>query len=69
LWSKATVWLDCGPEAVRAANIAGTLPGGVLPGIAPLFTPAADPRYTAFDWETWHELAVLRRELTPRFTK
>src|SRR5262249_36552326 len=23
------------------------------------------PRYIAFDWETWHELDVLRRELAP----
>jgi len=41
--------------------------GGVLPGVAPLFAPAADPRYNAFDWETWHEIDVLRRELAPRF--
>jgi hypothetical protein len=32
-----------------------------------LFTPPTDPRYNAFDWETWHELDVLRRALTPRF--
>ena len=67
LWTKATAWLDRGQEAVRAANIVGTLPGGVLPGVAPLFAPPADPRYNAFDWETWHELDVLRRELAPRF--
>jgi hypothetical protein len=54
---------------VRAANIAGTLPGGVLPGVASLFKPPADPRYNAFDWETWHELDVLRRELIPRFAQ
>jgi hypothetical protein len=53
--------------AVCAANVVGTLPGGVLPGVAMLFGPPADPRYNAFDWETWHELAVLRRELAPRF--
>jgi hypothetical protein len=29
--------------------------------------PAADLRYNAFDWETWHELVVLRRELAPRY--
>jgi hypothetical protein len=32
-----------------------------------LFIPPTDPRYNAFDWETWHELDVLRRELAPRF--
>jgi len=53
--------------AVRAANVVGALPGGVLPGVAMLFAPPADPRYNAFDWETWHELDVLRRELAPRF--
>jgi hypothetical protein len=52
---------------VRAANLAGTLPAGSLPGIAPLFVPPTQPRYNAFDWETWHELDVLRRELAPRF--
>jgi hypothetical protein len=31
-----------------------------------LFTPPG-PRYTPFDWETWHEIDVLRRELAPRF--
>ena len=67
LWTKATAWLDRGQEAVRAANVAATLPGGVLPGVALLFAPPADPRYNAFDWETWHELDVLRRELAPRF--
>ena len=34
---------------------------------APLFAPPTDPRYNAFDWETWHEIDVLRRELAPRF--
>jgi hypothetical protein len=67
LWRKATAWLDRQQEAVRAANVAAALPGGVLPGVAPLFVPPADPRYNAFDWETWHELDVLRRELAPRF--
>ena len=67
--TKATVWLDRKQEAVRAANVVGTLPGGVWPGIAPLFAPPADPRYNAFDWETWHELDVLRRQLTPRFAE
>ena len=33
----------------------------------PLFAPSADPRYNAFDWETWHEIDVLRRELATRF--
>jgi len=51
----------------RAANVVGTLPGGVLPGAAALFAPSADPRYNPFDWETWHEIEVLRRELAPRF--
>ncbi len=67
LWAKATVWLDRGQEAVRAANLVGMMPSGVLPGMAPLFAPPADPRYNTFDWETWHELDVLRRELAPRF--
>jgi hypothetical protein len=68
LWIRATAWLDRQQEAVRAANVVGTLPGGVLSGVAPLFTPPADPRYNTFDWETWYELDVLHRELTPRFT-
>jgi WD40 repeat protein len=29
--------------------------------------PLADPRYSLCDWETWHELEVLCRELAPRF--
>jgi WD40 repeat protein len=67
MWTKATAWLDGQQQAVRAANVAGILPAGALPGVAPLFAPPADPRYNAFDWETWHELDVLRRELAPRF--
>ena len=43
------------------------LPGGMLSGVAPLFALSADPRYNAFDWETWHELDLLHCELTPRF--
>ncbi len=66
-WTKATAWLDHGQEAVRAANVVGTLPGSLLPSVAMLWAPPADPRYNAFDWETWHELDVLRRELAPRF--
>jgi hypothetical protein len=68
LWAKATAWLDGPQEAVRATDLAGTLPAGVLPGVAPLFLAPTHPRYSAFDWETWHELDVLRRELAPRFT-
>jgi len=67
LWAKATAWLDGQQEAVRAADLAGTLPAGALPGLAPLFVAPTHPRYSAFDWETWHELDVLRRELAPRF--
>jgi hypothetical protein len=67
MWTKATAWLDCGQEAVRAANVVGALPGGILSGTASLSAPPADPRYNPFDWETWHEIDVLRRELAPRF--
>jgi hypothetical protein len=37
-------------------------------GVGPLFAAPAHPRYGAFDWETWHELDVLRGELAPRIT-
>jgi WD40 repeat protein len=67
LWTKATAWLDGQQEAVRTVDLAGTLLAGALPGLAPLFVAPTHPRYSAFDWETWHELAVLRRELAPRF--
>jgi hypothetical protein len=67
MWAKATAWLHGQQEAVRAANVAGVLPAGPLPGVAPLFAPPTDPRYNAFDWETWHEIDVLPRELAPRF--
>jgi hypothetical protein len=69
LWTKATAWLDGQQEAVRAANLAGTLAAGVLPGVAPLLVAPMHPRYNAFDWETWHELDVIRHELAPRFAK
>jgi hypothetical protein len=52
---------------VRAANVVTARPAGVLHGLSPLFAPPADPRYNLFDWETWHEIDVLRRELAPRF--
>jgi WD40 repeat protein/tRNA A-37 threonylcarbamoyl transferase component Bud32 len=52
LWTKATAWLDRPGDAPRATEVAGE---------------PTDPRYNAFDWETWHELDVLRRELAPRF--
>jgi WD40 repeat protein len=67
LWAKATAWLDRGQEAARAANVVGALPDGILPGMAALLAPPADPRYNSFDWETWHEIDALRRELAPRF--
>jgi hypothetical protein len=67
LWTKATAWLDGQQDAVRATDLAGTLPAGALPGLAPLFLAPTHPRYSAFDWETWHEIDVLRRELAPRF--
>jgi WD40 repeat protein/tRNA A-37 threonylcarbamoyl transferase component Bud32 len=66
-WAKATAWLDRGQEAMRAANVAVALAAGAIPGAVALLAPAADPRYDAFDWETWHEIDVLRRELAPRF--
>ena len=67
LWTKAMGWLDHGQEAVRTANIAVTMPGGVLPGMGMLLAPPTHPHYNAFDWETWHELDVLRRDLAPHF--
>jgi hypothetical protein len=67
LWAKATAWLDRGQQAVRAANAVTAMPAGVLPGVSLLYAPPADPHYNAFDWETWHEIDVLRRELSPRF--
>ena len=67
LWAKATSWLDNGQEAVRAVNVVGSLTCCVLSGVSSLFAPPTHPRYNAFDWETWHELDVLRRELAPRF--
>jgi hypothetical protein len=67
MWAKATAWLDGPQEAVRAADLGGTLPAGALLGIPPLFVARTHPRYSAFDWETWHELDVLRREIAPRF--
>jgi hypothetical protein len=67
-WAKATAWLDQGQEAVRAVNLACTQPAGALSGLTPLFVAPTHPRYNAFDWETWHEIGVLRRELAHRFT-
>jgi WD40 repeat protein/tRNA A-37 threonylcarbamoyl transferase component Bud32 len=67
MWNKATAWLDRGQQAVRAADAVGALPVGVLQGMGALFAPPADPRYNPFDWETWHEIDVLCRELAPRF--
>jgi hypothetical protein len=52
---------------VRATELAGALAAGALPGVAPLFVPPTHPRYSAFDWETWHEIDVLCREFAPRF--
>ena len=66
-WTTATAWLDRLQLPVRAASVVGAQPGGAVAGAAQLFAPPADPRYNAFDWETWHELDVLRRELAPRF--
>jgi hypothetical protein len=43
-------------------------PGGVLlSGAAMLSQPPYCSHYNAFDWETWHEIDVLRRELARRF--
>jgi hypothetical protein len=54
-------------KQMRAVNVAGSMSPGVLPGAAPLFVRPTHSRDNAFDWETWHELDVLRRELAPRF--
>jgi hypothetical protein len=51
----------------RAANLAGALPAGELPGLALLLLAPTHPRYNAFGWETWHELDMLRCELAQRF--
>ncbi len=67
LWAKAMSWLDNGQESVRAVNVVGSLTCCVLSGVSSLFAPPTHPRYNAFDWETWHELDVLRRDLAPRF--
>ena len=53
MWKKATTWMERPQEAVRHPILSAPQP--------------ADPRYNAFDWETWHELDVLRCELAPRF--
>jgi hypothetical protein len=68
-WRKATAWLDRGQEAVRAANVMARHPGRVLPGVAPLLVPPSEPRYNPFEWETWYEIDVLQRELSPRFER
>jgi WD domain, G-beta repeat len=52
-WTKATAWLDRKQEKTRFDDNA----------------PTTDPRYNAFGWETWDELDVLRRELTPLCNK
>jgi WD40 repeat protein len=65
MWSKATAWLDCGQEAA-GGHVVGLLLAGALPDLEPLFNSPAHPRYNAFDWETWHEIDVLQRELAPR---
>jgi hypothetical protein len=67
LWAKAAEWLHGPQEALRPANLAGTLAAGTLSGAAPPFVAPTHPHYSAFDWETWYELDVLRRELAPRF--
>ena len=54
-------------DAVRLLNEACRRPHRQAAGVAPLFVAPTHPRYSAFDWETWHELDVLRRELAPRF--
>jgi hypothetical protein len=38
---------------------------GMLHSVSLLRAPPADPRNNAFDWETWHEIDVLSRELAP----
>jgi hypothetical protein len=40
---------------------------GPAPGADNWYPAPPHPRYSAFDWETWYEIDVLRRELTPRF--
>jgi len=51
--TTATVWLARPQEPPRHPILGAPEP--------------RDSRYSAFDWETWHELDVLRRELAPRF--
>jgi len=53
--------------ATGAALVAWTPPRAIAQAATGnAAAPPADPRYNAFDWETWHEIDVLRRELSPR---
>ena len=49
-------WTASKKRCVRRTS-SGRYPAACLPGVATLFAAPADPRYNAFDWETWHELA------------
>jgi hypothetical protein len=53
MWRTAAAWLGRRQELPRHPILGAPEPD--------------DSRYSAFDWETWHELGVLRRELAPRF--
>ncbi len=60
--AKATAWLDRYRGPLRLAGCLAATSGGILPGFALLNQDSADPRFNPFQWETWHEVQVLRRE-------
>ena len=66
---KATQWLDRYPKPPQVKPAPGAPPNDPLAAIRELYQPPADPRYNAFDWETWYECDVFRAEVEAKLGK
>ena len=64
---RAVAWIDRYQQPMQVASAVGCAPSGPLFAATELHKPPLDPRYNPFDWETWHELEVFRREAEAKF--
>jgi hypothetical protein len=62
-YAEAVAWLNRFRQPMQVLSVLGAIPTGGFHAAAELFKQPIDPRYDAFDWETWHECDVIRAEV------
>lgn len=59
-------WLDRYRLQMQVLSALGAFPAGAFQGATELLKQRVNPRYNAFDWETWYECEVFRAEVEAR---